>query len=98
MSHSTPPLPPVDSHGTPLVCGDTVRIIGMPDLSAMPEETRMETGFVFGYLKGKYKKIRGFDEYGHAEIEFRIPAEGRISSHTVWIEPYLLKKKNHRVP
>jgi hypothetical protein len=86
-------LPPWDRDGARLRKGDVVRIIGVPDLSGMGADCIAESRPVFEYLVHKYKKIRGFDELGCAEIEFRIPQEGSHCGHTVWIEPFLLKKK-----
>lgn len=72
-----------------------MRIIGMPDLTNMSPEGLKETQFVFEYLVGKYKKVQGFDEYGHVELVFQVLNwENRY--HTVWIEPFLLKIKQDR--
>jgi hypothetical protein len=91
-------LPPWDRDGARLRKGDVVRIIGVPDLSGMGADCIAESRPVFEYLVNKYKTIRGFDKWGNVEIEFRIPHEGPHSSHTVWIEPFLLKKKMGRKP
>ncbi|OYW55742.1 MAG: hypothetical protein B7Y80_04840 [Hyphomicrobium sp. 32-62-53] len=42
---------------------------------------------------GKTTQILGFDEYGHAELEFLRPAiDGDYRSHTVWIEQSWIEK------
>lgn len=81
-----------DCDGSPLKAGDEVLILGVPDLSGMADECRAESQPVFEHLKGKKKRIQNFDKYGHAEIELRFPEDATRSDHTVWIEPYLLKK------
>lgn len=85
--------PKIDCAGRALRAGDVVRIIGIPDLSDMAVRPRNETRRVFEYLKGKYKRIKGFNLYGHAEIEFRIFKATPRNIHTVWIEPWLVRKK-----
>ena len=87
------PNPPSDRDGCKLQVGDIVRVIGVPDLAGMRQEARNESQPVFEYLKNKYKKIIGFDEIGNAELEFRISREEPPCCHTVWIEPFLLKKR-----
>jgi hypothetical protein len=84
--------PPKDTNGQTIRIGDTVRIVGMPNLSNMDPEALKETQPVFEYLVGKYKKVQGFDEYGHIELEFQV-LKWKDGIHTVWIEPFLLKVK-----
>lgn len=60
----------------------------------MPERIRKESEPVLHYLKGKYKKIRSFNDIGWAEIEFRIRQGQLAGLHTVWLEPTLLKRKS----
>ena len=84
--------PQKDALGQTIRIGDTVRIIGAPDLSDMALEDRKETQPVFDYLVGKYKKVHGFDEYGHVELAFQV-LKWKDGIHTVWIEPFLLKVK-----
>ena len=89
-----------DIEGNQLGLGDTVRIVGVPDLSGMAPECRGESDPVFRYLAGKYKKIVGFDTTGGAEtlaeLEFRLKEDGEWKTHWVWIEPALLRKKRKR--
>ena len=72
--------------------GDTVQIIGVPDLSGMNPEPLKECKPAFEHLVGKYKKVYGFDEYGHVELVFKV-LKWNDGIHTVWIEPFLLKIK-----
>jgi len=60
-----------DVDGRRVKIGDTVRVIGVPNLSDMAEECRKETECVFQYLVGKTKRIRNFNELGMAELNFR---------------------------
>ena len=69
-----------------------MRIIGVPDLSGIDPESLKEVQPAFEYLVGKYKKVYGFDEYGHVEFVFKV-LKWNDGIHTVWIEPYLLKIK-----
>jgi hypothetical protein len=63
---------PVDVAGRTLNQGDEVRVVGVPDLGGMSPAGRRETLPVFRHLVGTYKRIAGFDRYGHAELMFRI--------------------------
>jgi hypothetical protein len=116
------PYRKTDRGRAPLAIGDEVRIMGIPDLSGMAPTAKAVSLPVFEYLVGKYKKITNFDEYGCAEISFRLPvrlidsiSSNRVhafggspekarkiantigNSHTVWLEPFLLKKRSRRV-
>jgi hypothetical protein len=86
-----------DIAGNVLKIGDTVRVIGVPDLSGMVPECRAESEPVFRSLVGKYRKIKAFDSTGGvepwAEIEFRIKTDGEWHTHWVYLEPTLLRKK-----
>jgi hypothetical protein len=84
--------PPKDANGQTIRIGDSVRIIGVPDLSDMSPEPLKETQPVFEHLVGKYKKVHGFDEYGHVELVFQV-LKWNDGIHTLWIEPFLLKVK-----
>jgi hypothetical protein len=84
---------PLDRHGRRLRVGDLVRVVGVPDLSGMPMETRAETFPVFKFLKGKEQRIDRFDEFGFAWINFGIPSGKRRGWHGVAIEPKLLQRQ-----
>jgi hypothetical protein len=85
------PHEPFDRNGKPIKVGDLVRIVGVPDLSGMSPEGIAESLPAFAYLVGKYKRVRGFDEYGCAEFSFVMhQRSGERGRHTVGIEPFLL--------
>jgi hypothetical protein len=86
--------PSIDANGRKIKVGDTVRIVGVPDLSGIKEEKMLRR--VFGYLVGKYKKVREFDEIGNIELYFRIPKGRDKGLHFVWLESWLVKKKMNR--
>ena len=90
---STPTLARKDAEGRQLSVGDTVRIVGVPDVSSWTREQKSFSLPVFEYLVGKYKKISDFNQVGMAEIEFKMKEAGEWIHHTVWIEPDLLKLK-----
>jgi hypothetical protein len=80
-----------DVTGKPIKVGDTVRVVGMPDLSGMSAECRAESLPVFRHLLGKYKRVEEFDEYGQAWLRFTIRKGPHSGWHSVGIEPYLLR-------
>ena len=80
-----------DVTGQPIRIGDLVRIIGVPDLSGMSAECRAESLPVFKHLVGTYKRVEEFDEFGQAWLRFKIRNGPHAGSHSVGIEPYLLK-------
>ena len=90
------PHPPKDRGGRLLRVGDTVRVIGVPDLMGLGTDGRAETQPVFEHLVGQDKRITEFDEFGEARLDFRIK-RGRVRGwHAVWIEPCLLSKRARR--
>ena len=85
------PHKPYDRNGKTIKVGDIVRIVGVPDLSGMSQDGIAESLPVFQYLVGKYKRVRGFDEYGCAEFSFIMHhTSGERGWHSVWVEPFLL--------
>jgi hypothetical protein len=80
-----------DVTGKPIRIGDVVRIIGVPDLSGMSADCRDESLPVFRHLVGTYKRVEEFDEFGHAWLRFTIRNGPHSGSHSVAIEPYLLR-------
>ena len=80
-----------DVSGKPIKVGDTVRVIGVPDLSGMSTACRAESLPVFKHLVGKYKRVEEFDEYGQAWLRFTIRKGPHSGWHSVGIEPYLLR-------
>jgi hypothetical protein len=81
-----------DRDGRPLKPGDVVRIIGVPDLSKFRPDARADMEPVFGHLVGQYKRVTAF-EWGEARLDFRILRGRHRGYHTVWIELYLLKRR-----
>jgi hypothetical protein len=57
----------------------------------MSAECRAESLSVFEHLVGTYKRVREFDEYGFAWLDFRIRKGPHAGYHMVGIEPYLLR-------
>ena len=70
--------------------GDIVRVVGVPDLTGCPSDTHR----VFGRLVGTYRRVRGFDKVGNAEIVFRIRTGRDRGLHIVGIEPCFLKARD----
>lgn len=88
-------LDPLDAAGDPISIGDTVLIVGVPDLGSMAPAQRAESLPVFEYLVGKHQQVDGFNQVGMVELYFSIesgPARGR---HFVAIEPYLLRVRRN---
>lgn len=85
-----------DAKGELLEIGDTVRVIGVPDLSDMSKECQTESVPVFQHLVGKYKQIKEFDEHGFAWFHFKILRGTHNGFHSVAIEPHLLKAHKPR--
>ena len=90
------PYPPIDATGEPLAIGDTVRVVGVPDLSGMHPDGRAESQPVFEHLVGRYYRIHEFDEYGHAWLRLRIRRGACAGYHGVAVEPHLLRKRRGR--
>lgn len=91
------PHAPLDRNGAPILVGDLVRIVGVPDLAGMSQEGLAESLPVFQHLVGKYKRVRGFDAYGCAELCFVMRhGDGERGWHSVWIEPFLLHVPQRR--
>lgn len=91
-----PRHPPVDVAGQRLRAGDIVRVVGVPDLTGLGPESQAESRPVFERLVGTYRRIAAFNEHGHAEIRFVFRSGVEAGSHTVWIEPFLLRRKASR--
>jgi hypothetical protein len=85
-----------DAFGNIIRAGDVVRIIGVPDLTGMSPAGLRSSRPVFRHILGTYRKVRGFDRYGFAEIFLRIRRGPHAGWHGVVIEPYLLRRKQVR--
>ncbi len=87
---------PFDAEGRRLRPGDRVRVVGVPDLSAMAPAPRREAMAAFRHLVGTYRVISAFDEHGFAELWFVIRAGRYKGRHWVVIEPSLLRLPTRR--
>lgn len=72
--------------------GDIVRVLGIPDLSGMRDPYRRETEAVFKHITGTRRKVCGFDQFGSAILVFGIRSGPHAGSHSVAIEPHLIRK------
>lgn len=96
-SEETPvPYRPVDVTGRRIRVGQIVRVVGVPDLSAMNQEPRAECEPVFQYLMDKYKKVEEIHENGFIELFFRIRNGPHKGLHFVFMEPHLLRVRRRR--
>jgi hypothetical protein len=74
-----------------------VRVVGVPELPTAPPDDELQTPAVFDHLRGTYRRIADFDGLGNARIELRIRQPTELAGlHTVWIEPWLLRKRRRR--
>jgi hypothetical protein len=99
LSHVLQVMPGItykDAAGERLKVGDTVRVLGVPDLSGMSSACLAESLPVFQHLVGKYKRVREWDEHGLAWLQFRIRKGPHAGLHSVGIEPWLLKRRQAR--
>ena len=88
---NTYPMKPLDARGRRIRVGDFVRIVGMPDLSTMATPSaRRETGAVFRHVRGRCKRVSGFNKYGFVEVAFRILRGLNKGMHMLAVEPWLL--------
>ena len=81
-----------DVDGRTVRKGDVVRVLGIPDLSGMRDPYRKETAAVFAHITGTRKKVHGFDQFGCAILVFGITSGPNAGSHSVAIEPHLIRK------
>jgi hypothetical protein len=83
-----------DVDGRTVRKGDIVRVLGIPDLKGMRAPYRQETEAVFKHITGSRKKVYGFDQFGCAILVFGITSGPHAGSHSVGIEPHLIRKVN----
>jgi len=78
----------IDANGDHLHAGDRVKFLFAPPelVEGLPFEDRTAIERVVG----RDLKLSGFDQYGHAELEFRAPDGIR---HTIWVRPSCLALK-----
>jgi hypothetical protein len=82
----SPPLhQPIDANGEQLGSGDRVKFLFAPTelVEGLPSEDRA----AIERAVGTNLELGGFDEYGHAELDFRA-ADGNL--HTIWVRPSCL--------
>ena len=84
------PFAPKDARGRRLRKGDRVRVVGVPELVGMSGRARAESAPVFAHIRGTCKRVAGFDQYGLAELSFKIRLPPMAGLHCVSIEPNLL--------
>jgi len=71
--------------------GDRVRLLKLEDwfFKDIPAD---DVAFLKARV-GEVSEIIGFDDYGHAELEFERPEpEGSYRSHTIWIDQDWIEK------
>lgn len=81
-----------DIDGQTVRKGDLVRVLGIPDLTGMRDPYRGETEAVFNHILGTRRKVEGFDQFGCAILVFGISSGPRAGTHSVAIEPHLIRK------
>ena len=81
-----------DVDGQTVRKGDVVRVLGIPDLTGMREPYRRETEAVFKRITGTRQKVYGFDRLGSAILVFGIRTGLHMGTHSVAIEPHLIRK------
>ena len=72
--------------------GDSVRLLKLDEWFFKGLEP--DTVVFLRTCVGKKTKIRSFDDYGHAELEFEVPRspDDKYQSHTVWIDQSWIEK------
>lgn len=88
--------PPVDRDGNTIRVGDTVRVVGVPELSGMAASVRGYSLGVYRHLLGKYKVVKAFDETGEICLRFGIREGAYAGWHSVTIEPFLLRVRKSK--
>ena len=81
-----------DVDGQTVSKGDFVQVLGVPDLSGMRDPYRAETEAVFKHILGTQRKVENFDQFGCAILVFGIASGPHAGSHSVAIEPHLIRK------
>ncbi|HZM36200.1 MAG TPA: hypothetical protein VFC18_17145 [Burkholderiales bacterium] len=92
MATAAEPSSIKDVDGRTVRKGDTVEVLGIPDLKGMRDPYRAETEAVFKHITGSRRKVYGFDQFGCAILVFGITAGPHTGSHSVAIEPHLIRK------
>ena len=79
-----------DASGKRITTGALVRVVGIPDLSGMVGRARANTAAVFQHIRGRCKRVSGFDKRGYVELSFQIRSGRLAGRHFVGIEPNLV--------
>lgn len=68
-----------------ILVGAVVKVIGIPELCSMPEETRA----AFKAAVGREFRVVGHGRYGHLELELGPDLDTQLGAfmNTIWIEP-----------
>ncbi|RDZ26572.1 hypothetical protein [Lysobacter silvisoli] len=86
----------LDCQGSTIRAGDSVRVIGVPDLSGMAQPYREQSLRVFQHIVGSYKTVAEIDEDGQVWLRFGI-RKGPLSGwHSLGIELHLLRLRRSR--
>ena len=77
----------VDANGATLQVGDYVVLLGAPEelLRDLPSEDKAAIQAQIG----KSLEVQGFDEHGHAELEF---TDMNGTMHFIWVKGLVLQK------
>ena len=70
--------------------GDKVRVMQVPPYLYRDDPVDKETAQFFECCLGQVFRVEDFDEYGQLELwvtDEGKQAPGRLSPHTIWIEP-----------
>lgn len=78
----------VDANGTTLQIGDYVVLLEAPEelLRDLPSEDKV----AIQAQVGRSLEVQGFDEYGHAELEF---TDMNGTMHFIWVKGLVLQKR-----
>jgi len=77
---------------SPFKVGDTVRLTGIPPQVQGDRGRFPDTFTLFERAVGGRFRVRGFDEYGHAELWLSDDGseDTRGVSNSIWVEPQFL--------
>ncbi len=78
---------PLDRNKKPIAVGDSVKVVEIP--ARLPQGLPNEDQIAIYEQIGKELIIQGFNQDGHAELEF-VDSSGYL--HTIWIEPQCLMR------
>ena len=75
--------------------GDFITIVKIPP--GLKNDSEMKTKMVFELCLGKTYAIRGFDQFGHLEIDVGKDVDEIVGGYmnTIWIEPEFVIPARH---